>query len=248
VALVDTASPEESVTAAVRLVKDGKATCLQKGKIPTDVLMRGLLSRKNGIRTGEVLSHIIYLMSDRLDHPLLISDAGVIPRPDIEEKKLLIKRATTVARSLGIASPKVALLSASEKVSQNIASSVEADALTRWWVDTGEHGEVFGPLSLDLALSSDAAAKKGITNPVVGCANILIAPEIETANAVYKSLTLFAGVIGAGIVLGAAVPILLTSRADPPLSRVASVLLAKCILSSSDDELSASSRVIACSD
>lgn len=230
--LIDEQSELQCAKMAVFLAKTGSAQCLQKGLISTDILMKEVLSKESGIRASDILSHILYIIWDEAHRPLILSDAGVIPCPNVEAKKELILRAIRFAKALGTDWPRVGLLSASEKVTKNIPASMDAQVLTEWWAEHGVGGDVFGPLSLDLCLSENSAKTKKISNSVVGRADIIIAPDIVTANAVYKTLTVYSDAIGAGLVLGAKVPILLTSRSDPITSRVASIAVATIVTNS----------------
>ena len=217
----------DSAARAVDLVKAGRAEALMKGSLHTDELMGAVVARDAGIRTARRISHCFVM--DVPGHPdaLIISDAAVNIAPTLEVKVDIVQNAIDLARAMGVADVRVAILSAMEQVNPKVPSTVEAAALCKM-ADRGQiTGAVLdGPLALDNAISLDAAAIKHIVSPVAGRANVLIVPDLEAGNMLAKSLSFLAGADAAGIVLGARVPIILTSRANSLLTRLASCAVA----------------------
>ncbi|MDZ7895575.1 MAG: bifunctional enoyl-CoA hydratase/phosphate acetyltransferase [Sphingobium sp.] len=213
--------------AAVELVRSGAAKLLMKGSIHTDELMAAVVARETGLRTERRISHV-YLM-DVPGHPtpLLITDAAINIAPTLEEKADIIRNAIDLAHVIGIDEPKVAILSAVETVNPALASTLDAAALCKM-ADRGQitGGLLDGPLAFDNAISEAAAQEKGIASPVAGKAEILVVPSLEAGNMLAKQLTFLGGADAAGIVLGARVPIILTSRADSLRTRLASCAVA----------------------
>jgi phosphotransacetylase/acyl dehydratase len=224
---------------AVELVRQGEATLLMKGSLHTDELMGAIVSSTGGLRTERRISHA-YVM-DVPDHPgpLIITDAAVNIAPTLEDKADIARNAIDLAHVLGIEKPKVAILSAVETVNPAMASTLDAAALCKM-ADRGQisGGVLDGPLAFDNAISPAAAREKGIVSPVAGQADILLAPDIEAGNMLAKQLTFLGDADAAGIVLGARVPVILTSRADSLRTRLAScavaVLLARAAARATD--------------
>lgn len=212
---------------AVELVRAGEAALLMKGSLHTDELMHAVVASGTGLRTERRISHV-YLM-DVPGHPapLLITDAAINIEPGLEEKADIIRNAIDLAHVIGIETPRVAILAAVETVSPDMRSTLEAAALCKM-ADRGQiSGAVLdGPLAFDNAVSIDAAREKGIVSPVAGQAEILVVPNLEAGNMLAKQLTFLSGADAAGIVLGARVPIILTSRADSLRTRLASCAVA----------------------
>jgi phosphate acetyltransferase len=225
--LVEAKHSHDSAAKAVELVCAGRAEALMKGSLHTDELMGAVVSRDTGIRTARRISHCFVM--DVPGHPqaLIISDAAVNIAPTLEEKVDIVQNAIDLARALGTADVRVAILSAMETVNPRVPSTVEAAALCKM-ADRGQiTGAVLdGPLALDNAINAEAATIKHIVSPVAGQANVLIVPDLEAGNMLAKSLSFLAGADAAGIVLGARVPIILTSRADSLLTRLASCAVA----------------------
>lgn len=230
VRVVDTPHSHASAARAVELVRQGEAEALMKGSLHTDELMAAVVAHDAGLRTARRISHCFLLDVPSHDELILISDAAVNIAPTLEEKVDIVQNAIDLARILGFAEPRVAILSAVETVNPGIPSTVEAAALCKM-VDRGQiTGAVIdGPLALDNAISLDAAKIKQIHSPVAGRANVLIVPDLEAGNMLAKSLSFLADADAAGIVLGARVPIVLTSRADPVMSRLASCAIAALV-------------------
>ena len=225
--LVASLHSHDSAAKAVELVRAGRAEALMKGSLHTDELMGAVVARDTGIRTARRLSHCFVM--DVPNHPdaLIISDAAVNIAPTLEAKVDIVQNAIDLAHALGSEDVRVAILSAMESVNPKVLSTLEAAALCKM-ADRGQiTGAVLdGPLALDNAISPEAAAIKHIVSPVAGRANVLIVPDLEAGNMLAKSLSFLAGADAAGIVLGARVPIILTSRADSLLTRLASCAVA----------------------
>jgi len=225
--LIASESEEDSAANAVQCVHQGTAKLLMKGNLHTDVLIRALLNKEHGLRTGERLSHLFHMSVPGSDRVLCITDAVVNVSPDTKTQLSILRGATDVMHALGILKPKVALLSATEVVTQAMPSSIAAKELLAAMSDQDHRAaDVFGPLAFDGAMSPEAAKIKGITHPVAGYADVLLVPNIETGNAIFKQLVYFNGATAAGVLMGAKVPVMLTSRADPPAARLASAALA----------------------
>ncbi len=204
----------------------GEVSMLMKGSLHTDELLHAVL-RQPSLRTGRRLSHVFRFEVPAYPKPLLVTDAAVNIAPSLEEKADIVRNAVSLARALGVERPRVALLSAVETVTPAIASTLDAAALCKM-ADRGQiaHAVLDGPLAFDNAISAEAARIKGIASPVAGEADILVVPDLESGNMLAKQLEYLAGAAGCGAVLGARVPIALTSRADAPISRLASAALA----------------------
>ena len=225
--LIASEDEEDSATKAVQSVHQGMAKLLMKGDLHTDILIRALLNKEHGLRTGERLSHLFHMSVPNSDRVLCITDAVVNVSPDTKTQLSILRSATDVMHALGNLKPKIALLSATEVVTQAMPSSIAAkDLLAAMSDQDHQAAEVFGPLALDGAMSPEAAKVKGITHPVAGYADVLLVPNIETGNAIFKQLVYFNGATAAGVLMGAKVPVMLTSRADPPAARLASAALA----------------------
>lgn len=225
--LLSTPHSHAAAEQAVRLAAAGEVEALMKGSLHTDELMHEVVRPASGLSTGRRISHV-YLF-DVPDYPraLLITDAAINIAPGLAEKRDICQNAIDLAHIIGIAEPKVAILSAVETVSDRLPSTVDAAALSKM----AERGQITGalvdgPLAFDNAVSMEAAAIKGIRSPVAGQADILVVPDLESGNMLAKQLTFFDHADGAGIVVGARVPIILTSRADPERTRLASAALA----------------------
>jgi len=225
--IVEAADGPAAAARAVELVREGRSELLMKGSLHTDELMAAVVSKTAGLRTARRVSHVFIM--DVPSHPdaLLITDAAINIFPDLDAKRDIIQNAIDLHRALGIGETRVAILSAVETVTSKIPSTIEAAALCKM-ADRGQitGGALDGPLALDNAISPEAARIKGIASPVAGRANILVVPDLEAGNMLAKNLTFLAGADAAGIVLGARVPIVLTSRADSVRTRMASCAVA----------------------
>ncbi|MFD1018657.1 phosphate butyryltransferase [Thalassobacillus hwangdonensis] len=220
--------PKEQVALeAVKAVKSGVAHVVMKGNIATKDLLKAVLHKEFGLRTGNVLSHVALFEIPAQEKLLFLTDAAMNITPGIEEKVQIVQNAVKVARGLGIEVPKVAPLAAVEVVNPAMSASTDAALLTQM----NRRGQIRdciidGPLAFDNAVSKEAAEHKGIDSPVAGEADILVVPAIEVANALYKSFMYFAGAKVAGVISGAASPIVLTSRSDSAESKIYSLALA----------------------
>ena len=225
--IVDTPHSHASAAKAVELVHAGKAALLMKGSLHTDELLAEVANKETGLRTGRRISHVFIMDVPTYAEPLFITDAAVIIFPDLEAKRDIIQNAIDLHVGLGLGTPRVAILSAVETVTTKIPSTLEAAALCKM-ADRGQicGGQLDGPLALDNAISPEAASIKGIVSPVAGRAQILVVPDLEAGNMLAKNLTFLSGADAAGIVLGARVPIILTSRADNVRTRLASCAVA----------------------
>lgn len=225
--LIDAEHSVDSAAKAVQLVRAGKAEALMKGSLHTDELMGAVVAKEGGIRTARRISHCFIMDVPGHDDALIITDAAVNIAPTLAVKVDIVQNAIDLAHAMGVADVRVAILSAMETVNPKVASTIEAAALCKM-ADRGQiTGALLdGPLALDNAIEPKAAAVKGIVSPVAGRANILVVPDLEAGNMLAKSLSFLAAADAAGIVLGARVPIVLTSRADSRLTRLASTAVA----------------------
>ena len=212
---------------AVDLVVEGRAHTLMKGYLHTDELLHAVLRREKGLRTGRRLSHIFVMDVPGMSRPIMVTDAAINIAPDLETKADIVQNAIHLAHSIGIETPKVGVLSAVETINPHMPSSVDAALLSKM-AERGQitGGLVDGPLAMDNAVDLKAARTKGITSAVGGAADILVAPNIEAGNMVAKQLTFISHAEAAGVVIGAAAPIILTSRSDDDASRLASCAVA----------------------
>ncbi len=220
---------------AVALVRAGEARLLMKGSLHTDELLHAVLADATGLRTERHISHVYLMDVPTYPRPLLITDAAVNIAPDLATKRDIVQNAIDLARAMGIATPLVAILSAVETVNPRIPSTIDAAALCKM-ADRGQitGGILDGPLAFDNAISPAAAREKGITSPVAGQADILVVPDLEAGNMLAKQLTFLARADAAGVVVGARVPIILTSRADSNRTRIASCAVAALLARRTD--------------
>src|SRR6516225_5145089 len=225
--IVDAPHSNAAAEKAVELVRTGKADLLMKGSLHTDEVLAEVVKRETGLRTGRRISHVFVMDVPNHAQTLFITDAAVNIAPDLEAKRDIIQNAIDLYAGLGLGVPKVAILSAVETVTPTIPSTIEAAALCKM-ADRGQitGGELDGPLAFDNAISPEAARIKGIKSPVAGEAQILVVPDLEAGNMLAKNLSFLAKADAAGIVLGARVPVVLTSRADSVRTRMASCAVA----------------------
>jgi phosphate acetyltransferase len=225
--VVSAADAEESASVGANLAGSGKAGALMKGSLHTDQYMHAVLQRENRLRTNRLLSHCMLIAAPGYSRPIIVSDVAVNIAPDLDQKRDIVQNAIILARAIGLSTPKVAILAAVETVNSKMQATLDAAALAKM-ADRRQivGGIVDGPLDLDIAVDKEAARIKGVETPVAGEADILIAPNIEAGNMMYKELTFMAGGQAAGLVMGARVPVILTSRADSPQSRLFSCALA----------------------
>ncbi|MGQ3676650.1 bifunctional enoyl-CoA hydratase/phosphate acetyltransferase [Xanthobacter sp. TB0139] len=227
VEIIDQINDSAAANAAVDLVAEGRAHALMKGHLHTDVLLHAALRKERGLRIGRRFTHIFVMDVPGVSHPLLVTDAAVNISPDLPTKVDIVQNAIDLAHSLGMDNPKVGVLSAVETVNPSIPSSVDAALLSKM-NERGQitGGMVDGPLAMDNAINLAAARIKGIVSPVAGQAEVLVVPDLDAGNMLAKQLTFISGAEAAGIVMGAKVPIILTSRADSDKSRLASCAVA----------------------
>ena len=221
--IVDVPHSEAAAAKAVQLIHESKGELLMKGSLHTDELMREVTSGKTGLRTARRISHVFIMDVPTYPETLFITDAAINIFPDLDTKRDIIQNVIDLFTQVGLGTPRVAILSAVETVTSKIPSTIEAAALCKM----AERGQITGgildgPLAFDNAISPEAAAIKGIKSEVAGRAQILVVPDLEAGNMLAKNLTFMAKADSAGIVLGARVPIVLTSRADSVRSRLAS--------------------------
>ena len=225
--LISTSHEEVSIQQSIGLVREGKADLLMKGKVTTANLIRGVLDKERGLRTGKLLSQVIVFEVPAIQRLMVMTDAAINIAPALEQKADICRNAIDVAHVLGISEPKVVLLAALEFVNPAMPATVDAAAL----VQMNRRGQICGaylegPLALDVPLSRFAAERKSIQSPVVEATDVFIAPDIEAANILYRAITYFAGGKSGGIIMGARVPLVLLSRAEPPETKIHSICLA----------------------
>ncbi len=215
----------------VKMVSGGKADFIMKGLVDTSTLMKAVLNKEWGLRTESLISHVMVYEVSSYHKFLYLTDGGVNLEPNLEEKIKILDNAVLVAKAMGNAKIKVALLAANEKVNPKMKATVDADKLKTYSKEGGFGKEVLveGPLALDLALSKDAADKKGIHNCVVGDADILLVANIEMGNGIGKAITYLAGGTGAGVIMGAKAPVVLVSRADDKKTKLYSIALGNIV-------------------
>lgn len=225
--LEPTAHSHAAAARAVALIRAGEAQLLMKGSLHTDELMSEVLAKETGLRTARRVSHVYIMDVPRYPRPLFITDAAINIAPSLEDKRDIVQNAIDLAHILGNTAPRVAILSAVETVNSKLQSTLDAAALCKM-ADRGQitGGVVDGPLAFDNAVDPDAAQEKGIVSEVAGVADILVVPDLASGNMLAKQLTFLAGADAAGVVVGAQVPIILTSRADANEARIASCAVA----------------------
>ena len=228
--LVSTPHSHAAAAEAVAMARRGEVESLMKGSLHTDELMHEVVTPGSGMATGRRISHCYVFDVTSYPRLLIITDAAINIFPKLSEKRDICQNAIDLEHILGIARPKVAILSAAETVTEKLPSTIDAAVLCKM-ADRGQitGGLLDGPLALDNAVSPEAARIKGLTSPVAGEADILLVPDLESGNMLAKQLTFLEGADGAGIVIGAKVPIILTSRADPEHTRIASCAIALLI-------------------
>lgn len=225
--ILQTKSDGEAAKLAVSLIQKNKADLVMKGKIQSAELLRALVNKDNGLRTGKIMSHIAIFELPFYHKLLAVTDGGMVMYPSMEEKKQIIDNAVNVFNALGYEKPKVAVLAAVENVNEKMPETIDANTLQKMY----EQGELkncilAGPISFDLAVSREAAGIKGYTSPVAGDADILIAPNITAGNILAKALSCSAGAKMAGFIVGAGAPVVLTSRGASTEEKYLSLVLA----------------------
>lgn len=231
VEILDVPHSHAAAERAVALGREGKVEALMKGALHTDELMAAVLDKERGLRTERRMSHVFALDVPHYSKPLFITDAAVNIAPDLDAKRDIVQNAIDLTHALGIQIPRVAILAAVETVSSKMPSTIDAAALCKMADRHQISGGILdGPLAFDNAISSDAARVKGICSPVAGQVDILLVPDLEAGNMLVKQLIYLAGAEAAGIVMGARLPIMLTSRSDADTARLASCALAQLVV------------------
>jgi phosphotransacetylase len=225
--ILNAENESQAADISVAMCRSGKAQAMMKGSLHTDVLMKSAMARDTGLRTSRRITHVFVMDTPAYARTLLITDAAINIEPELEDKVHIVQNAIDLAHALGIPEPKVALLSAVETVNPKIKSTLDAAALCKM-ADRGQitGGILDGPLAFDTAVSAKAASIKNLISPVTGQADILVVPDLESGNMLAKQLEYLGGAQLAGIVLGARVPAILTSRADSAETRLTSCAVA----------------------
>jgi phosphotransacetylase len=228
--IVDAPHSHAAAAKAVELVRQGQAELLMKGSLHTDELLGAVVARETGLRTGRRLSHAFVMDVPTYHKVLVVTDGAINIAPTLEDKVDICQNAIDLAVALGVSRPKVAILAAVETVTSKMPATLDAAALCKM-AERGQirNGLLDGPLAFDNAISTDAARTKGITSDVAGDPDILVAPDLEAGNILAKQLTFLANADSAGLVLGARVPVILTSRADSVRARIASCAVAMLV-------------------
>jgi phosphate butyryltransferase len=228
--IIDEADNDKAAAVAVKLVREKEADILMKGNLATSSLLRAVLNKEWGLRTGELISHLALFELPAYHKIIGLTDAAMNITPDLNGKVSLIRNATAFMNKLGVKQPKVAVLSAVETVNPDMKSTLDASALAKM-ADRGQFKNciIDGPLAFDNAISRKSAEHKGIISEVAGDADLLVADNIDVANALYKAFIYFAGAKCAAVILGASAPIVLTSRADSDETKLNSIALAAAV-------------------
>ena len=224
--IIDEKNENSTASVAAKLAGEGKAKILVKGHIHTEVLIKAILKRSLNLIGKKRLSHVWHMTLDADDKPFIITDGVLNVLPKLEVKMHILRNAVNFANKIGIARPKVSVLSATEETLKSVPSSMEAQTITKRAKEENINADIFGPLAFDNSVSKKAAAIKKIKNEVAGSANILLVPNVETGNALVKMMIYFMGACAAGIVIGGKTPVVITSRADESEARLASIAAA----------------------
>ncbi|MDD5766301.1 MAG: bifunctional enoyl-CoA hydratase/phosphate acetyltransferase [Candidatus Marinimicrobia bacterium] len=225
--IINVESDEEVAARAVALVREGKAEILMKGHVSTPILMKAVLNKETGLRKGDVLSHVTIAEVSTYPRLILWTDGGLNIQPDLETKKAILKNAIGVAERLGNPRPNASIICPIEDVNPKIPETIDAAELQKLG-ETGEFGEaiVEGPMAMDVALSRNAAEKKGLVSKIAGETDIFLVPNLTCGNVMIKALMLLVGAKVGGVIVGAKVPIILLSRSDKPAEKLNSILIA----------------------
>jgi len=224
--IIDEKNENDTAPLATKLASEGKVKIIVKGHIHTDVLMKAILKRNLNLIGKKRLSHVWHMTIDTNDKPFIITDGVLNVLPKLEVKMHILRNAVNFANKIGIARPKVSVLSATEEILKSVPSSIEAQTITKRAKEENINADIFGPLAFDNSVSKKAAVIKKIKNEVAGSANILLVPNVETGNALVKMMIYFMGACAAGVVIGSKVPVVITSRADDSEARLASIAAA----------------------
>ena len=223
--VVEAEGEAAAAEAGARLASSGAVAMVMKGHVHSDTFMRPLLAKEGGIRSTGRLSHVFHMTVPDSDKSIMLTDCALNVAPNIRTRIGIVENVVGLAHKLGNAKPRVALLAASESVSEAMPVTQECEQMAAHFAASELSADVFGPLAFDNIVSGDAAKMKEIDHPVAGHADVVVVPNIETGNALFKMMVYFMSACAAGIVLGGKVPVLLTSRADPPAARLASAAL-----------------------
>ena len=211
---------------AAKLASEGKIRIIVKGHIHTDILMKEVLKREYNLLGKTRLSHIWHMTTTKDDKPLIITDGALNVLPNVKTKMHILRNVVNFSERIGIIRPKVSVLSATEEVLDSIASSIDANEITKLAKKDNINADVFGPLAFDNSVSKKSASIKGVKNAVAGEADVLLVPSVETGNALVKMMIYFMGACAAGVVIGGKVPVVITSRSDEAQARLASIAAA----------------------
>ena len=225
VEIVEASGEASAAQAGAELASSGVVAMVMKGHVHSDTFMRPLLAKEGGIRGLGRLSHVFHMTIPDSEKSIMLTDCALNVAPNIRTRIAIVENVVTLAHKLGNAEPRVALLAASESVSRAMPVTQECEQITAHFATSELGAEVFGPLAFDNIVSTEAAKMKGIDHPVAGGADVIVVPTIEAGNSLFKMMVYFMSACAAGIVLGGKVPVLLTSRADPPAARLASAAL-----------------------
>ena len=224
--IIDEKDENSTASMAAKLAGEGKVKIIVKGHIHTEVLIKAVLKRDLNLIGKKRLSHVWHMTLDADDKPFIITDGVLNVLPKLEVKMHILRNAVNFANKIGIARPKVSVLSATEEILKSVPSSIEAQAITKRAKEENINADIFGPLAFDNSVSKKAAVIKKIKNEVAGSANILLVPNVETGNALVKMMIYFMGACAAGVVIGGKTPVVITSRADESEARLASIAAA----------------------
>ena len=224
--IIDEKDENSTASMAAKLAAEGNVKIIVKGHIHTEVLIKAILKKSLNLIGKKRLSHVWHMTLDTDDKPFIITDGVLNVLPKLEVKMHILRNAVNFANKIGIARPKVSVLSATEEILKSVPSSIEAQAITKRAKEENINADIFGPLAFDNSVSKKAAVIKKIKNEVAGSANILLVPNVETGNALVKMMIYFMGACAAGVVIGGKVPVVITSRADDSEARLASIAAA----------------------
>jgi len=224
--IIDEKDENSTASMAAKLAGEGKVKIIVKGHIHTEVLLKAVLKRDLNLIGKKRLSHVWHMTLDADDKPFIITDGVLNVLPKLEVKMHILRNAINFANKIGIARPKVSVLSATEEILKSVPSSIEAQKITKRAKEENINADIFGPLAFDNSVSKKAAVIKKIKNEVAGSANILLVPNVETGNALVKMMIYFMGACAAGVVIGGRTPVVITSRADDSEARLASIAAA----------------------
>ena len=224
--IIDEKDENSTASMAAKLAGEGKVKIIVKGHIHTEVLIKAVLKRDLNLIGKKRLSHVWHMTLDADDKPFIITDGVLNVLPKLEVKMHILRNAVNFANKIGIARPKVSVLSATEEILKSVPSSIEAQTITKRAKEENINADIFGPLAFDNSVSKKAAEIKKIKNEVAGSANILLVPNVETGNALVKMMIYFMGACAAGVVIGGKTPVVITSRADESETRLASIAAA----------------------